>query len=200
MIQRRNWVWILLMVVTAWFTPTGSADPATLLLQEQRGGIQLTVWMDPIRPQPGRLTLKALVQNASDGTLLADAKILSRFEPPFDREGAPLDPVCGLDSGGGGRDAAVRGWTPWSGSGFGNRLLQGIEVWIPSSGTWTLELRVGGRGRAGEFRVGVPVAPSGWVGGMLLWGIGLPALVVALYSVAKSRGHGSQGKVQRALL
>ena len=61
---------ILLVVISAWGISSGRADPGTLLILEQRGGIQVTVWMDPARPQPGRVILKALVQDVSAGTLV----------------------------------------------------------------------------------------------------------------------------------
>ena len=46
-----------------------------------------------------------------------------------------------------------------------------------------MDVRVRVRGREETFRVGIPVEPSGWSLGMILWGVGLPAVVVALYGV-----------------
>jgi len=174
---------ILLVVMSAWGISSGRADPGTLLILEQRGGIQVTVWMDPARPQPGRVILKALVQNVSAGALVGDAEIVSRLESPSGAGSRPVDPVCGRGAEGVVVGEGALSWIPWGRQGSGNRLLQDVEMWLPTSGVWSLDLRVGVRGREEEFRVGIPVEPSGWGLGMILWGVGLPAVVVALYGV-----------------
>jgi hypothetical protein len=174
---------LLVLVMSAWGISSGRADPGTLLILEQRGGIQVTVWMDPARPQPGRVILKALVQEGSTGALVGDAEIVSRLESPVGAGSRPVDPVCGRSGNGLLVGEAALGWIPWGRQGSGNRLLQGVEVWLPTSGVWSLDLRVGVRGREEEFRVGIPVEHSGWGLGMILWGVGLPAVVVALYGV-----------------
>ncbi|MEN9732344.1 MAG: hypothetical protein RLZ45_339 [Verrucomicrobiota bacterium] len=186
---------ILLVVMSAWGISSGRADPGTLLILEQRGGIQVTVWMDPARPQPGRVILKALVQNVSAGALVGDAEIVSRLESPSGAGSRPVDPVCGRGGNGLFVGEAALGWIPWGRQGSGNRLLQGVEMWLPTSGVWSLDVRVRVRGREEEFRVGIPVEPSGWGLGMILWGVGLPAVVVALYGV-RVRGT-TRGSVPR---
>ena len=74
-------------------------------------------------------------------------------------------------------------WIPWGRQGSGNRLLQGVEVWLPTSGVWSLDLRVGVEGREETFRVTIPVEPSTSGMELILWGVGLPALVIAIYGV-----------------
>ncbi len=183
-IQRWARMGLLLLGVCLWGMSAGRADPAALLLQERRDGIRVTVWMDPAVPRVGRILLNAVVEDTSTGSVLREVGLISRLRPPAGSGELPMDPVCG-------RDTAVgmsSGWVPWEPPVFGNQVVRGTEAWLPVPGVWSLEVRVGSQGREDEFRVGIPVEPSASGTRILLWGVGLPSLMVALY--AGTRGWG----------
>lgn len=186
---------LLVLVMSAWGLSSGRADPATVLVQDQRGSLQVTVWMDPARPRPGRVILKALVQDASTGTVVPEVAMRSRLAPPVGDGSVPMDPVCGRGGTGLVVGEAALGWIPWARLGWGNQLLEGAEVWLPRSGRWSLDLRVGFQGREETFRVEIPVEPSTSGMELVLWGVGLPALVIAIYGV-RVRGT-TRGSVPR---
>jgi len=184
LIHRWTRMGLLLLGVCLWGMSAGRADPATLLLQERRGGIRVTVWMDPAVPRVGRFLLNALVEDTSTGSVPREVALMSRLCPPVRSGEVPMDPVCG-------RDIAVGmspGWVVWEQPVFGNQILRGTEAWLPVPGMWSLELRVRSKEREDEFRVGIPVEPAASGTWILLWGIGLPALMVALYSGRKGWG------------
>lgn len=183
-IQRWARMGLLFLGVCLWGMSVGRADPATLLLQERRGGIRVTVWMDPAVPRVGRILLNAVVEDTSTGSVLREVGLMSRLRPPAGSGELPMDPVCG-------REATVgtsSGWVPWEQPVFGNQVVRGTEAWLPVPGVWSLEVRAQSRGREDEFRVAIPVEPSASGTRILLWGVGLPALMVALY--AGTRGWG----------
>lgn len=183
-IQRWTRMGLLLLGVCLWGMSAGRADPAALLLQERRDGIRVTVWMDPAVPRVGRILLNAVVEDTSTGSVLREVGLISRLRPPAGSGELPMDPVCG-------RDTAVgmsSGWVPWKPPAFGNQVLRGTEAWLSVPGVWSLEVRVQSGGREDEFRVAIPVEPSASGIRILLWGVGLPSLMVALY--AGTRGWG----------
>lgn len=179
-IQRWARTGLLILGVCLGGMSAGWADPSAILLQERRDGIQVTVWMDPAVPRVGRILLRALVEDTSTESVPGELGLMSRLRLSGGSDDIVADPVCGREAPVG----AASGWIPWERPVFGNRMLQGTEVWIPVPGPWSLEMRVRSRGRGEEeFLVAIPVEPSASGIGILLWGVGLPALVVALYAL-----------------
>src|SRR5262245_18850191 len=158
MMSRRLIVWMLLLVPCQ-----VRADGGTLCLVEQTGGYRVALFSSPTPFRAGPVDLSVLVQDASTGRQLSQARVNLRLYLH------------------GGRGAIVD--CPATTEAATNKLFYAAKFELPVPGLWKVEIHIDGpRGKAVvrcelEAAEALPAWLEFWP-----W-VGWPALVILLFGV-----------------
>jgi hypothetical protein len=145
-------------------------------MSEKREGLLITVFTAPAPFRAGPVDISVLVQDASSGEVVPDARITVRMTKP----GQPALEYRATT------EAAT------------NKLLHAAEFELPQPGRWQLEVQVEATGKlaaiGGELEAAAPLPR--WRE-LWLW-IGWPALVIILFGAHQVLSHRRAGKLLRS--
>jgi hypothetical protein len=149
------------------------ADGGSLRLAEKKGGYQITVFTAPTPFRAGPVDISTLVQDASTGDLLTQARVIIRMTKP-------------------GRLALEY---PATFEAATNKLFRAAQFQLTEPGRWEMQVEVEGvHGLAvigGEIEAAEPLPRWREMWPWISW----PALVIALFSIRQllARRHGRSG-------